>query len=194
MIVVPDYRRPFQPGGTLFFTVVTNNRRPLFHTEQAREYLREAISVVQRERPFETMAIVLLPEHLHCIWKLPERDSDFSRRWGCIKSRFTKLWRSAGGAEKGSSVSRTKRSEGSLWQRRFWDHRIRDEEDMIHHVNYIHYNPVKHGLVRCPHAWPYSSFLRWVEQGYYRRDWLCDCAGPTDPVPDWLRKGDAFGE
>jgi len=149
---------------------------------------------VQQERPFEIVAIALLPQHLHCIWKLPDDDFDFSKRWGRIKSRFTKLWRSAGGADKVSSASRTKRDEGGLWQRRFWDHRIRDEEDMIRHVNYIHYNPVKHGLVRCPHAWSHSSFLRWVEQGYYCRDWLCDCAGPIDPVPDWLREGDAFGE
>ncbi len=191
---MPNYRRPFQPGGTFSFTVVTNGRRPLFQADEARQCLREAIRAVQEDRPFEMAAIVLLPEHLHCVWKLPDGDFDFSRRWGCIKSRFSKLWLCAGGSATRTCASRAKRHESGVWQRRFWDHRIRDEEDMIRHVNYIHYNPVKHGLVRCPHAWPHSSFLRWVEQGCYHRDWLCDCAGPKLSVPDWLRKGDAFGE
>jgi len=88
-----------------------------------------------------------------------------SFRDGCIKSRFTKLWVAGGAPKTGVSVSRAKRHEGGIWQRRFWDHRIRDEEDLIRHVNYIHYNPIKHGLVRCPHAWPHSSFLRWVQEG-----------------------------
>jgi len=191
---VPNYRRLFQPGGTFFFTVVTDRRRPLFRKGTARECLREAIRVVQRDRPFEMVAIVLLPEHLHCVWKLPGDDLDFSRRWGCIKSRFTKLWLPVDPTNRGVSRSREKRHERTVWQRRFWEHRIRDEEDMIRHVNYIHYNPVKHGLVGCPHAWPHSSFLRWAEQGYYARDWLCDCAGPAGVTPDWLRTGDSFGE
>lgn len=177
-----------------FFTVVTNDRRPLFRAAEARQCLRQAIRTVQEDRPFEVAAIVLLPQHLHCLWKLPDDDSDFSRRWGCIKSRFTKLWLANGAARTGVSVSRAKRHEAGLWQRRFWDHRIRDEEDLIRHVNYIHYNPVKHGLVRCPHAWPHSSFLRWAQEGYYHQDWLCDCAGTPDVAPGWLREGDAFGE
>ena len=191
---VPNYRRPFWPGGMFFFTVVTNDRRPLFQAEQARQCLREAMRAVQEDRPFEVAAMVLLPQHLHCLWKLPDDDFDFSRRWGCIKSRFSKLWLATGAARTGVSVSRAKRHECGIWQRRFWDHRIRDEEDWIRHVNYIHYNPVKHGLVRCPHAWPHSSFLHWTREGYYREDWLCDCAGAQQAVPNWLQQGDAFGE
>jgi len=191
---MPNYLRPWRPGGTFFFTVVTYGRRPLFLDEQARHCLREAILTVRKDRPFEMLAIVLLPQHLHCIWKLPDEDMDFSKRWGCIKSRFTKTWLSVRTGGTKISASRKKRHESCLWQRRFWDHRIRDEEDMIRHVNYIHYNPVKHGLVRCPYAWPHSSFLKWVEEGYYRRDWLCDCDKPADKGPTWFRDGDTFGE
>lgn len=191
---MPHYHRRFQLGGTFFFTVVTYDRRRLFGSDRARQCLRDAIRAVQTERPFEMLAIVLLPQHLHCVWKLPDEDCDFSRRWGCIKSRFTKLWLPATNSETGSSASRTKRHERTVWQRRFWEHRIRDEEDLIRHVNYIHYNPVKHGLVPCPHAWPHSSFLRWAEQGYYHRDWLCTCAEPVTTVPEWLRDGGTFGE
>jgi len=191
---MPEYRRRFQPGGTSFFTVVTNDRRPLFEVERARQCLREAILAVQEDRPFEILAIVLLPQHLHCVWRLPDDDLDFSSRWGRIKSRFTKLWLSGRSIGEAVCASRERRYERSVWQRRFWEHRIRDEVDMYRHVNYVHYNPVKHGLVRCPHAWPYSSFLRWAEEGYYRRDWLCDCAGPTGAIPDWLRNSENFGE
>jgi putative transposase len=191
---MPEYRRRFQPGGTFFFTVVTNDRRPLFEVERARQCLREAILAVQEARAFEVLAIVLLPQHLHCLWRLPDDDLDFSSRWGRIKSGFTKLWLSGGAVGEAICASRERRHERSVWQRRFWEHRIRDEVDMYRHVNYIHYNPVKHGLVRCPHGWPYSSFLRWVEEGYYRRDWLCDCGEPTGTAPDWIRNGDLFGE
>ncbi len=191
---MPNYRRPFQPGGLFFFTVVTDDRRPLFRTAEARECLRKAIRAVQKDRPFEVTAVVLLPEHLHCLWKLPDDDADFSRRWGCIKSRFTKLWLAARATDPHVCASRTRRHERHVWQRRFWDHRIRDEEDWIHHVNYIHYNPVKHGLVRCPHAWPHSTFLRWAGEGYYHRDWLCYCGGATPVPPEGLAEGTAFGE
>jgi putative transposase len=192
--LMPDYRRLFQPGGTFFFTLVTHRRRPVFRSDEARQCLREAILDVQSERPFELVAIVLLPEHLHCVWKLPNDDSDFSKRWGRIKSQFTKSWLSTGGRETVVSAARAEHHECGVWQKRFWEHGIRDEEDFIHHVNYIDYNPVKHGLVRCPHEWPHSSFMRWVEQGYYRRDWLCECVESPAVAPDWLRAGDTFGE
>ena len=191
---MPEYRRLFQPGGTFSFTVVTNDRRPLFRGERARQCLREAILEVQKDRPFDVVAMVLLPQHLHCIWRLPDEDCDFSSRWGRIKSRFTRLWLTGKRVSQQVCASRGKRHERTVWQRRFWEHRIRDEVDMFRHVNYIHYNPVKHGLVRCPHAWPHSSFLRWAEEGYYRRDWLCDCAEPTGTAPDWICNGDLFGE
>lgn len=164
-----------------FFTVVTERRVSVFSDERARRCLRAAIAAVQRERPFEMTAVVLLPEHLHCIWQLPENDSDFSTRWSCLKRLFTQSWLGSGGTETTVSTSRQGRRERGVWQKRFWDHRLRNEEDMIHHVNYIHYNPIKHGLVRCPHAWPWSSFHRWVEEGYYQRDWLCACNQPPSP-------------
>jgi putative transposase len=184
---MPNYRRPFFPGGMFFFTLVTERRQYLFSNARARRYLRNAISAEQAEHPFELKAIVLLPEHLHCIWQLPERDGDFSRRWSRIKRRFTKLWIGADGGEVTVSQARQRHRECGVWQKRFWDHCIRSEEDMIHHVNYIHYNPIKHGLVHCPHAWPYSSFHRWVAEGYYREDWLCDCAGEQTTVPEFAQ-------
>jgi putative transposase len=191
---MPNYRRLFQPGGTFFFTLVTDRRRPLFRSDNARQCLREAILHVQKEHPFEIVASALLPEHFHCIWKLPDEDSGYSKRWGCIKSRFTRSWLAGGGRETAVSSARVDHRECGVWQKRFWEHRIRDEEDFFRHVNYIHYNPVKHGLVRCPHQWPHSSFLRWAEQGHYRQDWLCECERSPTAIPDWLRMGDAFGE
>jgi putative transposase len=182
------------PGGTFFFTVVTHRRTPLFASDQARTHLREAILAVQNERPFTLVATVLLPEHWHCIWTLPEGDQDYSKRWGIIKSRFSQLWLAAGGNSGIVSPARTQHRERGIWQKRFWEHRIRDERDFIRHVNYVHFNPVKHGLAQCPHAWPYSSFGRWVEQGFYRQDWLCDCRGQKPQVPDSIRQGDVFGE
>ena len=98
------------------------------------------------------------------------------------------------GVEGSISATRKAHREHGVWQRRYWEHRIRDEKDMIHHVNYIHYNPVKHGLVRCPHNWPYSSFHRWVKDGYYRADWLCDCAGGLPEPPDFTDLRDMTGE
>jgi putative transposase len=182
---MPNYRRAYQPGGTFFFTVVTHRRQKLFQREEARQILREAIQRVQNERPFEITAIVLLPEHLHCIWKLPEADADFSRRWGCIKKYFTQAWLKercamhtlpdGGGFEENVSPSRRKHRERGVWQKRFWEHRIRDENDYMRHVNYIHYNPVKHRLVNCPHEWEYSSFASWLKDGYYNENWLCSC-------------------
>jgi len=181
---MPNYRRQFDPGGMFFFTLVTAGRRSLFSDETARRHLRAALRTEQAEHPFDLLAIALLPEHVHCIWKLPEGDSDFSLRWSRIKRRFTQQWIAAGGGEAAISKTRRDRRERGVWQKRFWEHRIRDEEDMMRHVNYIHYNPVKHGLVRCPHAWPHSSFHRWVKEGYYSRDWLCDCDGKNPVVPE----------
>lgn len=176
---MPEYRRRFQPGGTYFFTVVTDDRRPLFAQDSARQLLHESIRAVQIRWPFELMAIVLLPQHLHCLWRLPDEDQNYSTRWACIKKQFSHLWLASGGKERQVSSSRRKHRDCGIWQRRFWEHRIRDEEDLIHHVNYIHYNPIKHGLARCPHAWPYSSFHRWVKEGYYKETWLCDCDSPV---------------
>ena len=191
---MPNYKRTFERGGMFFFTLVTHRRRHLFSTAIARKCLRQAIVEEQKNHPFDLSAIVLLPDHLHCIWELPGNDSDFSKKWGRIKSRFSKLWIDTGGKEAQISQARRKHRERGIWQKRFWEHRIRDEEDLMRHVNYIHFNPVKHGLVRCPHAWAYSSFERWVKQGYYKHNWLCDCDMQRSVMPEFLYNGEMFGE
>jgi len=182
---MPEYRRGFEPGGRFFFTPVTDHRRPIFLNAAARVCLREAIQTVQTERPFELEAMVLLTDHLHCLWRLPEDDNDYSVRWACIKKGFTRRWLAAGGDEGSVSDSRKNHREKGVWQRRFWEHVIRDERDWMAHVDYIHYNPVKHGLVPCPHAWPYSTFDRFVKEAMYERDWQCGCDG-------WRPKGMDF--
>ncbi len=189
-----EYRRRYLAGGTFFFTVVTGHRRPVFAAEAARACLRQVTSTVRRERPFEIVAAVLLPEHWHCIWTLPEDDVDYSKRWGLIKSRFTKLWLAHGEADDAVPATHRRRHERGIWQRRFWEHTIRDGVDLMRHVEYIHYNPVKHGLVRCPHAWPHSSFRRWVEDGYYDQDWRCACCGRSVVVPTRVNGDETFGE
>jgi putative transposase len=150
------YRRDFTPGGTYFFTVVTAERRPLLAEPMTVTLLRGAFRTVLTHHPFRIDAIVVLPDHLHTIWTLPEGDSDYSRRWNRIKSLFT-----AGCPAHLRSVpsaTRISRREQAVWQRRFWEHRSRDDADFNHHVSYIHWNPVKHGLVQTPGEWAYSSF------------------------------------
>ena len=121
------------------------------------------------KHPFEIEAFVLLPDHLHCIWTLPEGDGDFSKRWRLVKAHFTRNcdeeYRHA------PYESRERKKEQAVWQRRFWEHLIRDDEDYIKHVEYIHYNPVKHRLVKAPKDWEYSSFHQYVRDGKYDRDW-----------------------
>jgi putative transposase len=172
---MPDYRRWFHAGGTYFFTVVTYNRQNIFSNKLARSFLHQAIVEVRIWRPFEMQGVVLLPDHCHCIWKMPDNDDDFSGRWHMIKRRFTKSWLAGGGRDVTVSTSRTKRGERGVWQRRFWEHLINDQEDFARHMDYIHYNPVKHGHVKCPHQWEHSSFHRWVREGIYRPDWMCQC-------------------
>ncbi|MGD8710422.1 MAG: transposase, partial [Ectothiorhodospiraceae bacterium] len=157
------------PGGSYFFTVVTNRRFPLFQAPEAVRLFRSSLRRVMRERPFRIDAIVLLPDHLHCVWTLPTQDSDFSTRWRLVKYRFSLDWKAR------SNVARSalsKREKG-IWQRRFWEHAIRDEEDLRRHVDYIHYNPVKHGFVSRPGDWAWSSFSRYVDRGVYAPDWGC---------------------
>ena len=134
------------------------------------------------ERPFTIDAMVLLPDHLHAMWTLPEGDTDFSSRWGRIKKSFTQAWVTAGGWEGAISESRGRNRRRGVWQRRFWEHVIRDDEDYARHVDYIHYNPVKHG--HCVRAvdWPYSPFQRWVERGVYPVDWAAGEATKSLPL------------
>ena len=159
-----DYRRAKIPGTTYFFTLVTEHRRPLLIEHIDR--LRAAFRHVQEKRPFRMEAIVVLPDHLHTLWTLPEGDSDYSTRWMQIKRKF-----SSGLSAVPSNPSQASKREKGIWQRRFWEHCIRDELDWRNHLDYIHYNPVKHGLITRVCDWPYSSFHRFVERGWYSEDW-----------------------
>jgi putative transposase len=134
--------------------------------------LREAFRYVIQKYSFTIDAIVILPDHIHCMWTLPESDYDYSVRWRLLKSYFSR--RCDGKYKNKPSESRQKKKEQASWQRRYWEHLVRDENDFTRHVEYIHYNPVKHGLVRAPIDWEYSSFRRYVRDGIYDRDWGAD--------------------
>ncbi len=175
-----EYRRFLVPGASVFFTVVTHERRRFLTDPLARRCLRKAIQTVRARYPFEIHAMVLLPDHLHAIWNLPLGDFAYALRWRRIKEEFTEHYLANGGAEGIRSNSRHHRKERGVWQRRFWEHTIRDEEDLEQHGNYIHYNPVKHGLTTRPCDWPFSSFHRWLRLEAYQPDW----GGPTwAPIP-----------
>lgn len=168
---MPDYRRDTIAGGTYFFTQVTHQRYPWLCSNTARALLREAIVHVRQKYPFAIDALILLPDHLHCIWTLPPGDSDYATRWRLIKTYVTKHGKDRLSVNTSISISRQKRQESNLWQRRFSEHRIRDEADFARHCDYIHYNPVKHELCSAPNEWAYSSFHRFVAQGIYAADW-----------------------
>ena len=169
-----NYRRAKTPGGTFFFTHVTHNRRPFLCIPQNIVLLRHAFRYAMSNHPFKIDAIVILPEHLHCLWTLPVGDADFSTRWRLIKSYFS---RHCDTQYQGRvSESRRRKQEKAVWQRRFWEHQIRDDRDYARHVEYIHYNPVKHNLVSAPIEWAHSSFGRYVEAGVYAADWGAGCA------------------
>jgi putative transposase len=176
------YRRWRLKGGVYFFTLVTYQRRPILVTPTARPLLRASIRQTQAERPFQVLAMVLLPEHLHCLWALPSGDADFATRWRLIKSRFTMQLLAAGFAEPRSTNSRQNHGEHAIWQRRYVEHLVRDEDDWKQHLDYIHYNPTKHGHVTAPRLWPYSTFGRYVRLGEYSPDW-----GSEEPasLADW---------
>ena len=164
-----QYQRAFVPGGSFFFTVVTMNRMPVLASAKALEVLRMAFRVVRDKRPFEIDAIVVLPDHLHCIWTLPPNDNDFATRWRLIKTGFTKHCDPALRLE--ANRVRSAKRQQALWQHRYWEHLLRDETDFTRHVEYIHYNPVKHDYAKTPMEWPYSSFRRYVAAGIYPADW-----------------------
>ncbi len=167
--LIMQYRRAIIKGGTYFFTLVTHNRERLFSLPTNVSLLRNAFWYVKQQHPFIIDAFVLLPDHLHCIWTLPSEDHNFSTRWRLIKSYFSRQCDTL--SQEDVSVSRQRKQEKPIWQRRFWEHLIRDEADFQHHVEYIHYNPVKHDLVKAPMDWEYSSFHRSVRQGTYDMMW-----------------------
>ena len=161
-----EYRRNFVTGGSYFFTVALADRsRPLLvdHIDT----LREAFRKVKTDYPFSLDAVVILPEHLHCIWTLADGDADYPDRWRRIKAAFSR--RLPDGHPR--SDSKIAKGERGIWQRRYWEHTLRDEEDWRRHLDYLHYNPVKHGHVNQVSDWPYSSFHRYVRMGLYPNNW-----------------------
>ena len=161
------YRRNKQPGACYFFTLVTYQRQPLL-TQNNIDRLRLAFKREMQKRPFTIDAIVILPDHLHTLWRLPEQDNNYSLRWSNIKRFFSTDCQQS---QVIISKSRLNKREKTIWQRRFWEHTIRDEDDWIKHMDYIHYNPVKHGYVESAKEWPYSSFKQCVTNGWYEDGW-----------------------
>jgi putative transposase len=161
-----DDRRAREQGACYFFTLVSHQRRPRLTEAPLRTALRGAIEQVRQRYPFTIHGWVLLPDHLHCLWQLPPGDAECGLRWSMI-TRLT----SQALPQEGVSLSRRLRREAGLWQRRFWEHRIRDELDLRRHLDYLHWNPVRQGLVRQVADWPWSSFHRLVREGMYPADW-----------------------
>jgi len=156
------YRRNFLPGGTHFFTVVLADRQASLLTDRI-DALGAAFRQCRAAHPFETLAIAVLPEHLHCLWTLPEGDADYAIRWSLIKRAFTRRQH-----HEGPTPARPRKG---VWQARYWEHTIRDEADLQRHIDYVHFNPVKHGRARRAVDWPHSSFHRYVKQGWLAEDW-----------------------
>ena len=166
-----DYRRWYIPGGMYFFTVVTYNRRRILTTLEGRPFLHKAIGEVRKRYPFELFATVLLPDHWHLILQLPPGDDRFSLRLKRIKEEFSKQWLQAGLSEATVTRSQLAKGERGIWQPRFWEHCIEGIEDLEAHVDYIHWNPCKHGVAERVRDWEWSSFHRFVELGQYSMDW-----------------------
>jgi putative transposase len=168
---MPNYVRWRDSGASYFFTVVTYRRRPLFSNASARRILRRAMVEVRSRWPFDMFACVLLPDHLHCLWTLPDGDDDFPVRLANIKRLFSHDYLRSGRRALPVSRNRIRHREVGVWQPRYWEHRIRDETDWYRHRDYVHLNPVKHGLASEPAAWPWSSFHRHVRLGWLDPNW-----------------------
>ncbi len=173
-----SYRRNRVPGATYFFTINLLDRHSRLLTDQI-GLLREAARTIRHARPFHIDAWVILPDHMHCLWTLPEHDADYTKRIRLFKTRFSK----AIIPNETLSASRIARKERAIWQRRFWEHTIRDDRDYAAHMDYIHFNPVHHGLTASASDWPYSTFRSCVARGLYPSDW-----GP--PAPDAIEAGE----
>jgi len=171
-----SYRRNFIAGGSFFFTVNLAQRRLRLLTDHIAE-LRAAFDETRRRHPFTVDAMVVLPDHLHALWTMPEGDADFATRWRLIKSAFSRRLP----LDERISASRAAKGERGIRQRRYWEHTIRNENDFARHVDYIHINPVKHGLVTRVRDWPHSTFHRMVERGIYPEDWAGDVSDDGAP-------------
>jgi REP-associated tyrosine transposase len=175
------YRRSAVAGATYFFTVVTYQRHSLFADAQAVALLDEAIRRVRERRPFVLEAQVVMPDHLHAMWTLPDADCDYPTRWRLIKEGFTRRYVARWG-ETETDLRRHIRGERTIWQRRYWERLIRNDRDFAAHLDYIHLNPVRHGLTSAPREWPHSTFLAWVAEGAYDVTWG---SGEMPPLPAW---------
>ena len=191
---MPNYRRAFVPGGSFFFSVVLHRRRRLFDDRVAVSILGSVFRRCQLRWPFTVNAIVLLPDHLHAIWSLPPGDSEYPKRWGWVKKEFTKRWIEIGGQDYVVSQARKRQRRKGIWQPRYWEHTLEDEEDFERHFDYIHWNPVKHGHVRCPHEWQHSSFHRYVRLGVYDRRWGCFTEQMQNPPFNFREMEEKVGE
>ena len=172
--IMPRYIRSSAQGGIYFFTLVAYERRKILCNDDFLHAFRQSIKHIQQQYPFEILAWVQMPDHLHCIWQLPIDDSNFSMRWSQIKRLTTKACPQYHLSLNNLSASKMKRNEKGIWQRRFYEHKIRNEQDLITHMDYLHYNPVKHGVVDNVMDWQYSSFHRLVREGSYPADWGSD--------------------
>jgi len=163
------YIRFFQEGGTYFFTAVTFNRRKIFNTELNCNFFHQAVEKVCEKHPFEVIAYCICPDHIHMIWTLPQDNSDYPTRWRLIKSYFSRKLNDP--EDHALSQSRMSKGEKNIWQRRYWEHYIKDETDLKNYIEYIHYNPVKHHYAKSPISWKDSSFSDYVNEGLYDRNW-----------------------
>ena len=166
---MPNYRRTRIAGGTYFFTVVTFRRLPLLASSSAISALRSSFEAVMTRHPFTVEAMVIMPDHLHCIWTLPDGDHDFSTRWRLVKAGFSRACQRSPAEQIPWSLLRKR--EKDVWQQKLWEHCIRDDMDFNAHCDYIHYNLVKHGLAQSPAEWQHSTFRLFVQAGFYPRDW-----------------------
>lgn len=170
---MPHYRRA-RTGSTYFFTLVTFGRQAILCLPPIRSALRRALEDVRIKRPFHIDAWVLMPDHMHCIWTLPDNDVDYSTRWALIKNSVSRF--------AGLPVGSASPPSAAMWQRRFYEHQIRDVRDFEAHMDYVHFNPVRHGHAESAAAWPFSTFHRYVREGVYAPDW-----GGTQPARSmWL--------
>ncbi len=176
------YRRVQLAGGSFFFTLVTHQRIPLFADREGVQLWHHAVAKVQGWMPFEVEAQVVMLDHVHMLWSLPEGDSDYPTRIRLLKSAFTRTWVRTR-AVPTRSASRIDKREQMVWQRRYWEHTIRDDADFQAHLDYIHINPVRHGLAAVARDWPHSMFHEWQELGVYEPWWG---SAEMPPLSAWV--------